>query len=226
MYWEKKICIRLTTRRIAGAILVASTVANMAIVGAVFGTAPSTSTPTLTPLGTNLTQFHDATSVGTASITTEVIPSTSVSVPSATLTLTNISTDQPTLAMCILRSYWPIYSARQDDTLLSLARVTGSTVEELMSANCLIKDRITVGQLLYLPRLPLRTLTSTPSATSTDTPTNTATDTPTPTLTDTPTNTPTATGTDTPTHTPTDTPDQKYYQLIPNTEPPFMQAVN
>jgi hypothetical protein len=48
MHWEKRICIRITIRRIVGAILAASTVANVVIVGAVFGAESAPAAPTMT----------------------------------------------------------------------------------------------------------------------------------------------------------------------------------
>ena len=47
MHWEKKICIRITIRRIVGTVLAASAVANLIIVGAVFG-ADASPAPTIT----------------------------------------------------------------------------------------------------------------------------------------------------------------------------------
>lgn len=87
-----------------------------------------------------------------------------------------------------------------------------------MLANCLTDDRINYGQILYMPRLPIKTFTSTPSTTPTATPSNTLTETAsatpttiTPSVTPTYSPTPTATysvtpTTITPSPTPTDTP--------------------
>ena len=50
MHGEKKICIRLTLRRIVGALMLASIAANLVIVGAVFGADSARMTPTVTAL--------------------------------------------------------------------------------------------------------------------------------------------------------------------------------
>jgi hypothetical protein len=122
----------------------------------------------------------------------------------------DIFTDLPTLALCILRSEWPIYFVQQGDTLSTLARATGSTIDELMLANCLHDPGIHPGQPLHVPRVPVKALPPTPSpsptATSTASPTATLTATPTDTPTATPTNTASVAPPDTPTPTPTDTP--------------------
>ncbi len=145
--------------------------------------------------------------------------------PTETATPTVTTTPTPTPTPCVPRLDWPIYIVRPGDTLFSLARVTGSTVDELMRANCLFDERIYAGQALRVPRLPptpTHTPTPTPTATTSATPTSTSTHTPThtPTPTSTSTNTPTPTHTSsptptrtpspTPTHTPTFTP----YQVI------------
>ena len=48
MHWEKKICIRITLRRIVGTILAASTVVNLVIAGVVFGADSPAPAPTIT----------------------------------------------------------------------------------------------------------------------------------------------------------------------------------
>jgi hypothetical protein len=48
MHWEKEIRIRITIRRIVIAILAASTVVNLMIVGAVFGAESPPAAPTVT----------------------------------------------------------------------------------------------------------------------------------------------------------------------------------
>lgn len=202
MQWEKKICIRLTTRRILGAVLTASTVVNLVIVGAAFEASAPTAELTATFLLT--TPPRTTTTLAPASTASETFTPTST--PSATLTQTDTLTPPPTLTLCILRSYWPVYRVQQGDTLFNLAQATGSTEGELRLANCLPNDQIYPGQLLYVPRLPRNPIT--PSFTATVTPTVTSTDTLTATSTYTPI-TPTATSAHTPitpTATPTYTP--------------------
>jgi LysM repeat protein len=109
---------------------------------------------------------------------------------------------------------WVIYTVRFGDTLGSLARATGTTLGQLMLANCLTSDRIYAGQKLFVPRLPLPTATRIPFPTWTPTPVPSPTDTETPSVTPTdqtptivvPTDTPTPTPTETPTPPVTDTP--------------------
>ena len=54
-------------------------------------------------------------------------------------------------------SGWMTYRVQAGDTLSGLALNTGTTVAELRRINCLTEDTIVVGQVLYLPRLPVRT---------------------------------------------------------------------
>jgi LysM repeat protein len=127
-----------------------------------------------------------------------------------------MNSDQPGWPLCIRKFYWTSYRVKPGDTLFSLALATGSTVSELLSANCLPNSRINAGQVLYVPRsisstiLPTATATQTPSDTVTPSLTVTMSQTSTdmPTVTYTPTDTPSMTPTYTPTHTytPTSTP--------------------
>ena len=56
---------------------------------------------------------------------------------------------------CEPRTDWPIYVVQRGDTLFSIAQQTGSTVGELVLANCISNpNRIVVGQELRVPRLP------------------------------------------------------------------------
>jgi LysM repeat protein len=110
---------------------------------------------------------------------------------------------------------WIIYYVQPGETLFSLARYFGISVEEIRLANCLTGYTIYVGQPLYLPPLPpmpVPTFTPTSTLMPTAAPAPTAppapppTDTPVP---PTPTFTPLPTATHTPTLTvspPTDTP--------------------
>ena len=232
MYWEKKITIRITVRRVVGAVLAASTVANLIIVGVVFGADSSSATPTITSAWTS--SFSTATLSISAAATGGTSTFTWTHIPDGLLTdtpgiiqtefllPTNVSTPTETLVyspdwnFCIRKFYWPRYRVQHGDILSSLALAIRSTVPELMSANCLATSRIYTGQILFMPRLPYPatiapsatdtpSATATPSQTATDTPTNTYT--PWPTSTDTPnTYTPSVTLTYTPSPTSTDTP--------------------
>ena len=56
---------------------------------------------------------------------------------------------------CAPRTDWPVYVVVAGDTLFSVAQKTGSSVGELMTANCLSTPNvILVGQRLYVPNLP------------------------------------------------------------------------
>ena len=206
MHWEKKICIRLTIRRIVVTILAASAVINLVIVGVVFGadSPPAIPTATLvlpTPLSTN-TFLIPISGAGEAPTLTQIPDTTLIDTFTPTLT----SADPPIWIVCIKRFYWPSYHVQPGDTLFLLASVMGSSVTELVTANCLTSDYIYAGQVLYVPRRPIKILTPTPSSTPTVTPPPSPTDTPTPTDTNTPTATPTHTPSATPTYTPTATP--------------------
>jgi hypothetical protein len=76
------------------------------------------------------------------------------------------------LTVCVKRFDWPIYRVVRGDTLYSIALATGSTVQELMLANCLDGDRLVAGQSLHVPRLPV---TPTPTDTLTALPADTQT---------------------------------------------------
>jgi LysM repeat protein len=83
---------------------------------------------------------------------------------------------------------WVTYSVQRGDTLFSLARNSGTTLDVVVSVNCLGSTTIHVGQALLLPRLPdtatpaqatstavPATATSRPTATAVMAPTATAT---------------------------------------------------
>jgi len=228
MHWEKEIRIRITIRRIVVAVLAASTVANLVIVGVVFGE-DSPTTPTVYPLLTvtplpTIAVFVPTSLSGEPGIPTATqIPGV---FPSDTFTPTPTSTDSPLWIVCIKRFYWPTYRVQPGDTLFSLASAAGSSVREVLSANCLTNDRINAGQLLHLPRLPV-VITLTLSATSTATQTSTSTATASATMTNSPTATVTSsqtltnTSTATPTNTNTETPSatSTYSPTVTSTNP-------
>jgi LysM repeat protein len=222
MHWEKEIRIRITIRRLVIAVLAASTVTNLVIVGAAVGVDSPPATPTSTsllptPVFTN-TFLIPVSGTGEAPTSTQIPGIT----PTELFTPTPTSTDLPISIVCIKRFFWPTYQVQPGDTLFFLASATGSTVGELRLANCLVNDQIDAGQVIHLPRLlnkiitptdtptasstATQTATDTPSATPSFTPTATTTPSPTGTMSETPTSTPTATFTDTPTETPTPTP--------------------
>ena len=230
MQWEKKICIRLTTRRILGTVLTASTVVNLVIVGAAFEAAASLSTPTLASV---LTVPPSTSAFFSPPQTAEtVIPfmwtETLGSIPTQLFTPTDTPISPPGWILCIKRFYWSDYRVQPGDTLYSLAIASGSTINELMLANCLPDDRINYGQILYVPRLPIKTFTSTPSPTVTNTPTTTASPSQTPMNTPiTPSATPTPTSTNPPSITPTYSPTPTAtYSVTPTTITPSPTSTN
>ena len=57
---------------------------------------------------------------------------------------------------CTIRTEWPVYIVGETDTLFNIARRTGSTVTELVQANCLTNaGQIFTGQRLYVPNRPV-----------------------------------------------------------------------
>ena len=71
-------------------------------------------------------------------------PTTTRAVPVAVLPATTVN--------CMVRTDWLAYSVAPGDTLFSIARRGGSTVNALAAANCLSDpSRIEVGQILYVP---------------------------------------------------------------------------
>jgi len=153
-------------------------VVNLFIVGGVFS-APD-SLPIITSTSTQISpSIIDIVTTSTLrdlkdTATPTLVPNhtdtqTPSSTPTYTLTHSATSTLFPSPTSCILWAYWPTYSVVWGDTLFSLARATGSTVEELMLANCLYNDHIYADQILYVPRLPIKPPTITPSIPPTET---------------------------------------------------------
>lgn len=77
---------------------------------------------------------------------------TSTPQPSATSAPTNTNVPAP---VCTPRTTWIAYRVQPGDSLSILASRTGTTTATLVNANCLANaNQISVGQLLYLPRIP------------------------------------------------------------------------
>ena len=55
---------------------------------------------------------------------------------------------------CPTPSGWVLYVIQANDTLVSLAQKTGTAVDTLKAANCLIDDIILIGDPIFLPLLP------------------------------------------------------------------------
>ncbi len=132
--------------------------------------------------------------------TTTIYPGQTLNVP-PTVYATATRTSPPA---CGPPLDWVVYYVRRGDTLYSLARNTGTTVDAVKFANCLSSNTLYVGQALYLPALPPPpTPTPLPSATATGTAAPTATVPAVPSSTPSPSFT--ATATPAPSLTPTDT---------------------
>jgi LysM repeat protein len=72
---------------------------------------------------------------------------------------------------------WPTYQVQKGDTLYSIARRTHSVPWQLMQANCLPNEYVYVGQLLFVPILPITTQAPAPGPIPTDNPSITPTNT-------------------------------------------------
>jgi LysM repeat protein len=178
----RKICCRITPRRIMGGVLIAATVVNLIIVGAVYQvsvpdvvptiTASPTSSPiafTFVPPSVEIPTQISLTPTGLPTQTYTATPTdTPTLTPTETFTPTSTDTPSPTPTQCVPQYSWPVYVVQRGDTLYDLAPITGSSVPELMLANCLPDTRIYVGQQLYVPHLPI--ITPTPTNTPTLTP--------------------------------------------------------
>ena len=140
---------------------------------------------------------------------------------------------QPAAALCGPPQWWVRYQVQPGDTLGGLARARGTTVDEIMRANCRDTTDLLAGQLIFLPPgfapgpaapLPQPSLTPLPPTLE---PTATATP-PTPTVEVSPTDTPTGppptiVATDTPappTVLPSDTPTVPTDTPAPPTDTP------
>lgn len=90
--------------------------------------------------------------------TTRTTPVAQVPTASPTVRPTNtppkVNTSVP-LPSCTRQTTWPSYVVVSGDTLGKIANRTGSDVATLTKANCLANaDQISVGQTLYVPRIP------------------------------------------------------------------------
>jgi LysM repeat protein len=169
MQKNRKICCRITPGRIVGTVLLAASAVNLIIVGAAFEVSfpEAVPTTTATPSAFAVTTIPPPTATpwNTPTITAEptdtltptwtaTSTATSTATPTDTATSTPTFTPSPVPTQCIPRYDWPIYMIRRGDTLSSLSVATGSSVQELMLANCLADSQILAGQPLHVPRLP------------------------------------------------------------------------
>lgn len=94
--------------------------------------------------------------------------------PTHTVTATPTASNTPDMtatriAACIPPEDWEEYVIVRGDALFEIALATGSTVEELMTINCLESTVLSIGRRLWVPRLPA-TVTPTPALAETATP--------------------------------------------------------
>lgn len=182
MQKAKKICCRITPRRVMGAVLLAAIVVNLITVGAVFKATVPETTPTDAETQTLLTKTFvvlTATEGNTSTFTltptetaTQTPTFTATDTPTATstetVTSTFTNTPSPSPTLCFPKYEWPVYIVQPGDWLLAIARATGSSDYELRRVNCLIDSDIYPGQPLHVPRLPVTAIVTT--AAPTDTP--------------------------------------------------------
>lgn len=167
---EKKNCFRFTQNRVLGAVLIAVSVINLIVVGAVYSAAPFSPVPSATALMVTQLSLTESFTPASTLMPTETLTLTATQTPTSTATQTPsvTLTDSPTPTMCMLPVGWVIYIVQPGESLFRIGLATGASAAQLKLANCLISDQIFPGQPLYVPRLPI--YTPTPSATLTSIP--------------------------------------------------------
>ncbi len=94
-----------------------------------------------------------------------VIPSATAAIPDTPSATTGVGTPTATERTCTPQAEWEEYEIQRGDNLTRIATLTGSTVDELIAANCLENpNAIRAGQILYVPQVA-QTPTAPPSAT-------------------------------------------------------------
>ena len=151
--------VPLFVKALIGALIMA-----LGIAGAAWALSPqNASLPTPTAPVITQTPTHMPTHTPTMTQTpTATHTATPTPADTPTPTGTPTFTPTPSLTPCYVRFDWPVYTVKLRDTLFSIGRVTGATVDELKRANCLTSDWIYPGQPLRVPRLP-PTATPTPT---------------------------------------------------------------
>jgi len=89
--------------------------------------------------------------------------------PGVIVYIPSVATARPTSipTRCGAPATWVLYTVKAGDNLYRIGLAYGVSVTQLKLANCLTSDNITVGQRIYVPNVPTRTPTSTPSITAT-----------------------------------------------------------
>jgi LysM repeat protein len=163
---EKRDCFRFTQNRVLVAVLVAVSIINLIVVGAVYSAAPfspvSSGTSATTVMVTQLPLTESFTPTSTLTSTETLTPTaTQTSTSTATQTPSITLTDSPTPTVCMPPVGWMIYIVRPGENLFRIGFAAGASAAQLKLANCLISDQIFPGQPLYVPRLPIYTPTPT-----------------------------------------------------------------
>lgn len=112
-----------------------------------------------TLLGCNLSRTPPTPTLAPAT----AIPSATYAIPTLFPSITPLGgggggfiTATPTPNGCIVPVGWVPYQVQTGDSLGALATATGSTIQELVTANCLADaDTLYTGQTIYLPRNPV-----------------------------------------------------------------------
>jgi LysM repeat protein len=92
--------------------------------------------------------------------------------PSPTSKVVMVTATIPQPTACPVPEGWVAYIVQPQDSMEELAAVTNSTLEQLMSGNCLVSSELIPDTILYLPPLPTPTNTPTlvPGVTRSPTP--------------------------------------------------------
>jgi LysM repeat protein len=112
--------------------------------------ATNTRPPTITPSPT--ATLRPSATPTSRNAMTGIIPTPP---PSPTVLPTNQPSRTP--SNCQLPQGWTSYTVQSGNTLFAIALATNSTVAELRDANCIENiDNITTGDVIFVPRAPLR----------------------------------------------------------------------
>jgi LysM repeat protein len=95
--------------------------------------------------------------------TMQISPQKTVGIsPSPTSKVVMVTATIPQPTACPVPEGWVAYIVQPQDSMEELAAVTYSTLEQLMSGNCLVSSELIPDTILYVPPLPTPTNTPTP----------------------------------------------------------------
>jgi len=126
------------------------------------------SAPTRTPISTDEEADDEAEQLGSGSLDTVDTNTNNTNSNSGTGNTTTVNTNTNTntsrdtqTVVCNKQTGWNTYTVVSGDTLFGIAQRANSTVDTLVSANCLVDEGlIEVGQILYVPN-PVQPRTTT-----------------------------------------------------------------